>query len=230
MQAPEYVVGHGRELLEAATEQGLEGVVAKRLTRPTSPAGAPATGSRSRRPGRQEFVVGGWVPGQGHAAAARIGALLLGVHETDGSLRYAGRVGSGFSERELDRLRALLDAAARARARPSRRRPPRASAVFCEPRLVAEVSFSEWTPDGSLRHPVYLGLREDKAAAEVVREDRRRRRAGGATQPRAAHGAAAPGGEVEHGSGPVAHVEGHELKLSNLDKVLYPTAASPRRG
>ena len=175
---PEYLVGHGSELLQAATEQGLEGVLAKRLESRYQPGRRTGDWVKVKRPGRQEFVIGGWLPGKG-SRSRRIGALLLGVYESDGSLRYAGRAGQRLQ---------------RARARPSRRPagapgtrelarsrapvPPRES-VFCEPRLVAEVSFSEWTPDGRLRHPVYLGLREDKPAREVVREDapmRERRR------------------------------------------------------
>ena len=171
-------MGHGRELLQAATEQGLEGVVAKRLESRYQPGRRTADWVKIKRPGRQEFVVGGWLPGKG-TRSRRIGALLLGVYEGDGSLRFVGRVGSGFSERELKRLGRPARAADAARAPPSRAPVLPAESVFCEPRLVAEVSFSEWTPDGRLRHPVYLGLREDKPAQEVVREDTPSRRPGG---------------------------------------------------
>ena len=121
--------------------------------------------------GRQELVVGGWMPGKGKRSAS-IGALLLGVYEADGQLRYVGRVGSGFSDDELERL---SRAARRRCARGSSpftagEKPPR-EALFCEPQLVAEVEFSEWTAGGSLRQPVYKGLREDKPAEQVVRED-----------------------------------------------------------
>jgi bifunctional non-homologous end joining protein LigD len=212
LQVPEYVVGHGRELAAAAAEQGLEGVLAKRLGSVYQPGRRTGDWLKIKRPGRQEFVVGGWLAGKG-TRSRKVGALLLGVYDRDGdgALRYAGRVGSGFKERDLERLAKLLGPLARETSPFSGGGAPR-GAFFCEPRLVAEVSFTEWTPDGRLRHPVYLGLREDKPAPEVVRED-------------AGAGAEAPGVRIEtNRSGtPFAHVEGRELKLSNLDKVLYPT-------
>ena len=229
LQVPEYLVGHGRELLQAATEQGLEGVLAKRLGSRYQPGRRTGDWLKIKRPGRQELVVGGWIAGKG-SRGGRIGALLLGVHDGDGSLRYAGRVGSGFSERELGRLQGLLEPLRRESSPFSGGGPPR-GAVFCEPRLVAEVSFSEWTPEGRLRHPVYLGLREDKPAQEVVREDAAGQkvvREDGRPSSAPAVSAAEPRGaaglriEPSRSGAPIAHVEGHALKLSNLDKVLYP--------
>ncbi|HTY97284.1 MAG TPA: DNA ligase D [Solirubrobacteraceae bacterium] len=224
LQVPDYVVGHGRELLRAATGQGLEGVVAKRLASVYQPGRRTADWVKIKRPGSQEFVVGGWLPGKG-SRSRRVGALLLGVHDEHGSLRYAGRVGSGFSERELDRLAALLGPLASDSSPFSGGGPPR-GARFCEPRLVAEVSFSEWTPDGRLRHPVYLGLREDKPAVEVVREDPATATAAAPHQSddRGVVGDGPGGLRIEHtrSGAPFVQVEGRELKLSNLDKVLYP--------
>ena len=243
LQVPEYLLGHGSELLQAATEQGLEGVLAKRLGSRYQPGRRTGDWVKIKRPGRQEFVVGGWVAGKG-TRSRRIGALLLGVYDEEGSLRYVGRAGSGFSERELDRLARLLEPLARESSPFSGGGPPRGS-FFSEPRLVAEVSFSEWTPDGRLRHPVYLGLREDKQAREVVREDapappspapkgsarkqgRARKRSPTAEPHDTREQAPAPGHasglRIEHtrSGAPVAHLEGRELKLSNLDKVLYP--------
>src|SRR6516225_1107062 len=113
------------------------------------------------------------MPGKGRRSD-RIGALLVGVHERDGRLRYAGRVGTGFSEQELDRLGGLL-AGLRRESSPfaAGGQPPR-GAIFCAPTLVAEIEFREWTRTGSLRQPSYKGLREDKAPEEVVQEDERR--------------------------------------------------------
>jgi bifunctional non-homologous end joining protein LigD len=223
LQTPEFLVGEGEALLQAATEQGLEGVVAKRLDSTYQPGRRSGSWVKVKRPGRQEFVVGGWLAGKG-TRSRRIGALLLGVNDAGGSLRYVGRVGSGFSERELGRLQALLEPLRRDSSPFAAGGTPR-GALFCEPELVVEVSFSEWTGDGRLRHPVYLGRREDKPAAEVVRE-------GTSAQDRA--GAAAPGGadgdrqlDVEKTSGASAftRVDGRELKLSNLEKVLYPATS-----
>jgi bifunctional non-homologous end joining protein LigD len=187
-------------------------------------------------------VVGGWMPGKGKRTGS-VGALLLGVYEPDGALRYVGRVGSGFSERELARLGELLGPLQR-RGSPFQagERPPR-EAVFCEPRLVAEVEFAHWTEGGSLRAPTYQGLREDKDPRTVVREDRSvgypagragagpagagragARRAGGRRAGALSDGAGAAHETAARVEGDRAYVDGRELKLSNLDKLIYPAA------
>src|SRR5438477_7455695 len=95
--------GKGKELLRASAEQGLEGVVAKRLDSPYEPGRRTGTWVKVKNKRRQELVIGGWMPGEGRREN-RIGALLVGHHDADGKLRYAGRVGSGFKERDLDYL------------------------------------------------------------------------------------------------------------------------------
>ncbi len=117
---------------------------------------------------RQEFVIGGWSPGKG-GRAGHVGALLLGYHDADGDLRYAGKVGTGFTEAELDRLDALLGPLERD-ANPFTGTGVPREAHFVEPSQVAEVRFAEWTDSGRIRHPAYFGLRDDKRAADVVRE------------------------------------------------------------
>ncbi len=222
-QTPEHVVGHGRQLFEASKEQRLEGIVAKRLDSLYEPGRRGGAWLKIKAFGRQEFVVGGWLPGKGRRSST-LGALLLGVYEPDGALRYVGRVGTGFSEKELKRLQRLLDPLRREDSPfASGERPPR-EAVFVEPRLVAEVGFAEWTSAGNIRHPSYNGLREDKPAELVVRED-----TSGA-------GSLAADEELrDPEAGTLAIVErdgdsaravagGRELKLSNLEKVLYPEA------
>ena len=168
--------------------------MAKRLDSPYEPGKRSACWVKVKNIERQEFVIGGWVPGEGRRTE-RIGALLLGVQE-DADLRYAGRVGTGFTEGELERLAGAARSAT-ARRVALRRRPklPR-EAVFVEPRLVAEVEFREWTPDGMLRAPSYKGLRDDKPPELVVRE--------------------------ESAKAAWLEVEGREVKLSNPGKVLYP--------
>jgi bifunctional non-homologous end joining protein LigD len=217
-RTPEHVIGHGEELLRASAEQGLEGIVAKRVDCPYQPGVRSTAWVKVKTVQRQELVVGGFTRGKGRRSEG-IGALLVGVHDRDGALRYAGRVGSGFSERELERLERLLTPLLRSSspfgAGPS---PPRGSR-FTEPRLVAEIEFSEWTAQGILRQPRYKGLREDKSPEEVVRE-------------------ATP--EAEADSDPLVirergsrsaqtTVEGRELTLSNLDKVLYPGSGFAKR-
>jgi bifunctional non-homologous end joining protein LigD len=237
-QTPEHVIGEGKVLLEAAAEQQLEGVVAKRLDSRYQPGARTREWVKVKRVGRQELVVGGWIPGKGKRSAS-IGALLLGVYEADGQLRYVGRVGSGFSDDELGRLSGLLAPLARAKSPFTAGEKPPREALFCEPRLVVEVEFASWTEGGSLRAPVYKGLRDDKPAAQVMREDVTATAPGEArprTTPRRTRGRG-PAHAVASASdatvGPLSvrrrgskdgetTVDGRELKLSNLDKVLYP--------
>jgi bifunctional non-homologous end joining protein LigD len=222
-QTPEHIIGNGSAVLQASAEQGLEGVVAKRLDSTYEPGRRSSAWVKVKNFGRQELVIGGWMPGKGRRKEG-IGALLVGVYDGGGALRYAGRVGTGFSEKELARLASLLAPLERATSpfAPGEeskvgQRPPR-GAVFAEPRLVAEIEFREWTRSGSLRAPSYKGLREDKAASEVVREDGPAADAGGALA-----------GKLElrerTGEKATAVVQGRELRLSNLTKVLYPKAS-----
>jgi DNA ligase D-like protein (predicted ligase) len=161
-------VKDGEAAFEKACERGDEGVIAKR-------AGAPYDGRRSTEwlkfkcSRDQEFVVGGYTSPKGSRVA--LGALLLGYY--DGSdLVYAGKVGTGFDDVTLRNLHDRLS-------RTEQPRPPFTTALVREPgahwvkpKLVAQVGFSEWTRDGKLRHPRYLGLRTDKKPDEVVRETR----------------------------------------------------------
>ncbi len=116
----------------------------------------------------QEIVIGGWVPGKGRRETM-IGALLAGYYD-GGQLRYAGKVGTGFTEDDLRRLAALLEPLRRADSPFAGRQPPKDS-VFAEPRLVAEVEFNEWTATGTMRHPSFKGLRDDKDPRDVIREE-----------------------------------------------------------
>jgi bifunctional non-homologous end joining protein LigD len=201
-RVPDYVVGHGKELLAATAEQGLEGVIAKRLDSPYEPGRRTPSWLKIKNVDRQEVVVGGWVPGDGKRRD-RIGALLVGVRDDDGSLRHVGRVGTGFTEAELDRLADKLRPLEREDSpfAPGGPKIPR-GAVFAEPELVAEVEFREWTDGGQLRAPSYKGLRDDKPSELVVREE---------------------------ANAIVAEVAGRQVKLSNLDKVLYPEVGFAKR-
>jgi len=164
----------GPALLAAARDRGLEGVVAKRLASLYEPGTRTRSWVKVKVRQRQEMVVGGWVPGEGNRAG-RIGALLVGYHDepSDGPLRFAGRVGTGFREAELQRLARLFDDLVTDEC-PFDPPPPRADLLrgptWLRPEMVAEVAFGEWTSDGRLRHPSYLGQREDKPAREVTRD------------------------------------------------------------
>ena len=119
---------------------------------------------------RQELVVGGWMPGTA-GRTGRIGSLLVGYYDAvgDPELRYAGRVGTGFTDAELSRLEAKLAPLRRDSSPFAGGKVPK-TAVFVEPVLVVEVRFTEWTAGGSIRQPAYLGERTDKAASEITRE------------------------------------------------------------
>jgi len=158
---------HGEAYFEEACRKGWEGVIAKR-------ADSPYTTSRSRDwlkfkcDQAQELVIGGFTPPKG--SRQELGALLLGYFD-DGRLEYAGKVGTGFDAATLadlaGRMRPLR------RGEPPFERPEQIKergVTWVEPELVAQVGFTEWTRDGRLRHPRFLGLRFDKAAREVVRE------------------------------------------------------------
>jgi len=164
----------GPALLAAAAERGLEGVVAKRLDSRYEPGKRTRTWIKVKVRRRQEMVVGGWLPGEGNRRG-RIGALLVGYHDGPGGgpLTFAGRVGTGFKDAELRRLGTLFDELATDEC-PFDPPPPRAEILrgprWVRPDLVAELEFGEWTSDGRLRHPSYLGLRDDKDAQDVTRD------------------------------------------------------------
>jgi len=159
-------VGDGEALLADACRRGWEGLIAKR-------AESPYVATRSRdwlklKCNRaQELVIGGWTAPKG--SRERLGAILVGYWEGD-RLRYAGKVGTGFDAATLRSLGDALERLERPDPPFDRDGLPRA-ARWAEPELVAQIAFTEWTRDGKLRHPRYLGLRDDKPAHEVVREE-----------------------------------------------------------
>ena len=170
---PAHQVGHGQELFDAAAATGLEGVMAKRLDSRYLPGKRSSAWRKVKVRRRQELVIGGWTAGTGGRAAS-LGALLVGVHDPDGGpLRFAGGVGTGFTDDTLARLQRELAGLATDEC-PFDPPPPRAAlrtpATWVRPELVAEVAFGEWTPDGRVRHGSYLGLRTDKDPRTVVRE------------------------------------------------------------
>jgi bifunctional non-homologous end joining protein LigD len=194
----------GRALMRAAEEQGLEGIIAKRLDSRYLP------GKRSRdwlklktRP-RQEFVIAGYTRGKGRREKA-FGSLVLAVNGDDG-LEYVGNVGTGFDEAEIEKLLAKLRPLERRETPfPSVPKMPRirkGDVVWVEPKLVAEVEFSEWTHDGHLRAPSYQGLREDKRPVEVRRE--------------------LPGEAAVQPVPDVIRKGGRVLRPSNIDKLFWP--------
>jgi bifunctional non-homologous end joining protein LigD len=166
-QVPQAHRGDGDAVLAASRGAGLEGVVAKKLQSIYEPGRRSRDWWKVKNVCRQEFVIGGWLPGAGNRTG-RIGALLVGYNDETG-LRFAGKVGTGFTDKELARLAAALEPLAR-EASPFVDKVPYRDARYVEPRLVAEIEFTEWTHTSTLRHPSYKGTRDDKAPEEVVRE------------------------------------------------------------
>jgi len=155
------------EVLAAACKMGLEGVIGKRRD-------SSYTGRRSRDwiklkcAQRQEFVIGGYTDPQGSRTG--IGSLLLGVYGKDGALHYAGNVGTGFNDQTLRDLAHKLNRLKAKESPFSASKAVARKAHWVKPKLVAEVSFGEWTRGGSVRHAVFQGLRKDKTADEIHRE------------------------------------------------------------
>jgi len=164
----EHIVGQGPEFFARACELGAEGSVCKRADAPYKSGRHPAW-LKVKCTARQEFVIGGY--SEPKASRAHVGALLLGLME-DGELKYAGRVGTGFSERSLLELKRKLTPLERAK--PAYANPPRGADArdvhWVEPKLVAEVEYAQRTTDGLVRHAAFRGLREDKPAQQVQRE------------------------------------------------------------
>ena len=188
----------GSALYDAAKQQRFEGIVAKRADSVYEPGKRSRNWLKIKTHGRQEFVIAGYTKGQGRRSG-RFGSLVLAVSE-GGRLRYAGNVGTGFDDTEIEKLQALLRPLERPTSPfdevPKMPKVRKGDVVWVEPELVCEVEFVEWTHDGRLRAPSYQGLREDKRAADVRRERE----------------AVAP--ELRRGS--------RVLKLSNLDKPFWP--------
>ena len=153
-------------MFREACEKGLEGVIAKRADS-TYVHGRSRDWLKFKCGHEQELVIGGFTAPKG--SRTEFGALLVGYHE-HGELRYAGKVGTGFDRRTLKDLGERLRGIERDSPPFVDVHPIPRGTRWVEPELVAQVGFTEWTRDGRLRHPRYLGLRDDKPAREVVRE------------------------------------------------------------
>jgi bifunctional non-homologous end joining protein LigD len=206
--------GDGAALLEASRQAGLEGLVAKR--RDSAYEAGRRTGAwvKVKNVRELDLPIVGWVPGSGRRRA-RVGALLLGDPGPGGELRYAGRVGSGFSERMLDELATRLAPLERPQSAfgesPTGRNGPPRESIWVEPRLIARVAYTERTDDGRLRHPVFKGLREEGAEPDVAAD----------APPSAGPGEPIGPGQPVRG-GELVEFAGRSLRLTNRDKVLYP--------
>ena len=169
LRVSEELRGSGEKAVARARSAGWEGVIAKRTDAPYRPGKRADAWLKLKVEFRQEFVVGGWTDPQ--RSRKHLGSLLVGYFR-DGELVFAGGVGTGFDVAGLREMRARLDALAAAE--PPFREPPRTRtpAHWVRPELVVELKFAEWTADGRLRQPVFLGVRDDKDAREVGPEGR----------------------------------------------------------
>jgi len=215
-------VGTGLALFAAAREQGLEGIVAKRLDSVYVPGARSPAWVKIKAFRSMDCVIGGWTEGQG-GRAKTLGALLLGVYR-DGKLQPVGHVGTGFDERTLRDLLGMLEkheSPTSPFATPPRVNQP---ARWCLPELVCEVAYGEITRDGTLRHPTYRGLRPDVDPKDCTGEERVE------SAKKAQHAAKQAAVKPPSGDGTapaprvpaVLEVEGRRVKLTNLEKVLWP--------
>jgi bifunctional non-homologous end joining protein LigD len=193
----------GDALFEVARERGLEGVIAKRRDSTYKEGRRTRDWLKAKTENNEEFIVAGYTRGGGRRAGT-FGSLVLAVND-GAELRYVGNVGTGFDDAEIRKLLELLEPLRRKTSpfavEPKLPRVRKGDVQWVEPQLVAQVRFGEWTHEGHLRHPAYLGLREDKSAAEVQRD------------------------EPVHEEEPLQQVlrrGRRELKLSNLDKPFWP--------
>jgi bifunctional non-homologous end joining protein LigD len=161
-----HIEEEGEVYLEEACKRGWEGLIAKRAAAPYS-KGRSRDWLKFKCSNEQELVIGGFTAPQG--ARNHFGALLVGYYDEDG-LHYAGKVGTGYNEQTLRELLAEMEPLERDTSPFAGDPPLKKNVRWVKPQLVAQIGFSEWTPDGRLRHPRFVGLRRDKKAKDVVRE------------------------------------------------------------
>jgi bifunctional non-homologous end joining protein LigD len=159
---------NGERMLRDAHKRGWEGVIAKRADAPYLPGRRTRDWRKLKIELRQEFVVGGW--SEPRRTREHIGALLLGYHDADGELVYAGHTGTGFTRVGLADMSKRLAKLERKQSPFTTTPRTNETAHWVRPTVVVEVKFSEWTSDGKLRQPVFIGVRDDKDARDVIHE------------------------------------------------------------
>ena len=168
LRVSDVVAGDGRALYKLALEHGWEGLIAKGVDSIYHTGKRTHDWRKLKILHEQEFVVGGWT--ESRTAARPFGALLLGYYGDGGDLVYAGHTGTGFNQRELERVMKLLTPLERSTSPFKGRVPTNERPHWIKPALVAQLKFGEWTDGGILRQPVYLGMRDDVAPTSVKRE------------------------------------------------------------
>ncbi len=209
----EHFAEPGEIMLAHACRMGLEGVISKRLDVPYH-SGRRGDWIKAKCTRSQEFVIAGYVPSKAHSG--RIGSLVVAYHE-DGALKHAGRVGTGYSGQVATALKRRLDGLRAERSPFSGKEGRQKDVVWVEPKLACEVEYRTWTADGLLRQAAFKGLREDKPAGEIVRED------APAADP-------APTETPKRKKAPAPAAPATSVVLSNADKVLWPDAGLTKEG
>ena len=232
----EQVADDATALNERAKQEGWEGLIVKDAASPYLAGRRSPAWRKIKLVKEQEFVVGGWT--EPRQTRQYFGALLLGVQD-NGRLKYVGHTGTGFDQKELARVSKLLKAREIPASPFSERIKTNEPAHWARPDLVAQIRFTEWTADDKLRHPVYLGLRDDKAAADVVREGAEGAKGALGAKGAGAKGAGAKGAKGADGAltsvlerlreledsrkdGELVLPNGDRLKVTNLAKLFWP--------
>ena len=220
LRISEQVPQDGRELLERARRERWDGLIVKEARSPYQSGRRSPTWRKLKVHNEQEFVIGGWT--EPRQTRPYFGALLLGVPDDDhpGALKYVGHTGTGFDQKELARVWKLLQARATPRSPFSARIKTNEPAHWIRPELVAQIRFTEWTADEKLRHPVYLGLRDDKKASSVVIE-----RVAKPAEPKEAPNTVVDqlrALEDARRDGTVELPDGSRLGVTNLHKIFWP--------
>ena len=232
LRISEQAAADGRALQQRALAEGWEGLIVKDALSPYQSGRRSPSWRKLKFVHEQEFVIGGWT--EPRQTRQYFGALLLGVREAgSAALTYAGHTGTGFNQAELARVWKLLQAREQERSPFSSRIKTNEPAHWVRPELVAQVKFTEWTADGKLRHPVYLGLRDDKRPEDVVREEkpaaRSERKAHSRTEANNPSAASADSVvsqlrqlEDARRDGAIDLPDGTQVGVTNLAKIYWP--------
>ncbi|MBA3639915.1 MAG: DNA ligase D [Acidobacteria bacterium] len=237
LRLSDQVAKDGRALHERAEREGWEGLIVKEAAAPYQSGRRSPAWRKLKMLRQQEFVIGGWT--EPRQTRQYFGALLLGVQDAahPGSLKYVGHTGTGFNQKELARVSALLEAREITTSPFSARFKTNEPAHWTKPELVAQIRFTEGTDDGKLRHPVYLGLRDDKKAKDVVKEAPAKAPAARATRRRQVPRSASRGADISldnpvvvqlraledaRRDGSIELPHGLRLAVTNLAKPFWP--------
>jgi bifunctional non-homologous end joining protein LigD len=234
VQMSDHIEEHGVDFFKIASQKGLEGIIAKDAASPYLEGRRSLSWLKVKTHRRQEAVIGGFTRPRG--GRKNFGALLLGVYDHDG-LTYIGHTGTGFGEKTLAEIHSRLEPLTQ-QACPFKKRPVANAPVrWVRPELVCEVTFQEWTEEALMRHPVFVGMRDDKRPSSVRRENPepvakvlaerevRNKRRKPASSPALKRSVTSIG----HREQEQLSIDGHNLKLTHLNKVYWPAERYTKR-